>query len=84
MLEWWVKNFANCELGDERLNNRAFMVGKTLSECLILPLCLIIVKIRFSKVASKICRITLWLHLIYRIDTIHLPFADFLNANEIH
>ena len=32
MLEWWVKNFANCELGDERLNNRAFMVGKTLSE----------------------------------------------------
>lgn len=32
MLEWWVKNFANCELGDERLNNRAFMIGKTLSE----------------------------------------------------
>jgi hypothetical protein len=32
MLEWWVKNFANCELGDERLNNRAFMIGKILSE----------------------------------------------------
>lgn len=32
MLDWWVKNFANCELGDERLNNRAFMIGKTLSE----------------------------------------------------
>ena len=32
MLEWWVKNFANCDLGDERLNNRAFMIGKALSE----------------------------------------------------
>ena len=32
MLDWWVKNFANCELGDERLNNRAFMIGKILSE----------------------------------------------------
>ena len=32
MLDWWVKNFANCELGDERLNNRAFMIGKALSE----------------------------------------------------
>jgi hypothetical protein len=32
MLEWWTKNFASCELGDERLNNRAFSIGKKLSE----------------------------------------------------
>lgn len=32
MLDWWVKNFANCQLGDERLNNRAFSIGKALSE----------------------------------------------------
>ncbi|WP_445251079.1 MULTISPECIES: IS4/Tn5 family transposase DNA-binding protein [unclassified Microcoleus] len=24
MLSWWEKNFATCELGDERLNNRAY------------------------------------------------------------
>ena len=32
MLEWWTKNFASCELGDERLDNRAFSIGKKLSE----------------------------------------------------
>ena len=32
MLAWWTKNFASCELGDERLNNRAFSIGKKLSE----------------------------------------------------
>ena len=32
MLEWWVKNFASCSLGDERLNNRALMIGRTLSQ----------------------------------------------------
>ncbi|MGB5712868.1 MAG: transposase DNA-binding-containing protein [Waterburya sp.] len=32
MLEWWTKNFASCQLGDERLNNRAFSIGKTLSQ----------------------------------------------------
>jgi len=32
MLEWWVKNFANCELGDERLSNRAFCIGEFLSQ----------------------------------------------------
>jgi len=32
MLEWWTKNFASCELGDERLNNRAFWIGKELSK----------------------------------------------------
>ena len=32
MLEWWTKNFASCGLGDERLNNRAFSIGKKLSE----------------------------------------------------
>ncbi len=32
MLEWWVKNFASCQLGDERLNNRAFSIGKILSQ----------------------------------------------------
>ncbi len=32
MLEWGTKNFASCELGDERLNNRAFSIGKVLSQ----------------------------------------------------
>jgi hypothetical protein len=32
MLEWWAKNFASCQLGDERLDNRAFVVGKALSQ----------------------------------------------------
>jgi hypothetical protein len=32
MLEWWTKNFASCELGDERLDNRAFSIGKALSQ----------------------------------------------------
>ena len=32
MLEWGTKNFASCELGDERLNNRAFSIGKALSQ----------------------------------------------------
>ncbi|MDJ0648691.1 MAG: transposase DNA-binding-containing protein [Xenococcaceae cyanobacterium MO_188.B19] len=40
MLEWWVKNFASpkgytfgyCQLGDERLSNRAFSIGKILSQ----------------------------------------------------
>jgi Transposase DNA-binding len=32
MLNWWDKNFANCELGDERLSNRAYSIGKKLSE----------------------------------------------------
>ena len=32
MLNWWDKNFASCELGDERLSNRAYTIGKALSE----------------------------------------------------
>ncbi|MBA2750030.1 MAG: hypothetical protein H0U45_15200 [Tatlockia sp.] len=32
MLEWWVKNFASCQLGDERLDNRAFSIGKALNQ----------------------------------------------------
>ena len=32
MLNWWEKNFASCELGDERLNNRAYCIGKSLSQ----------------------------------------------------
>ena len=32
MLDWWVKNFASCDLGDERLSNRAFCIGKVLSQ----------------------------------------------------
>jgi len=32
MLDWWEKNFACCQLGDERLNNRADSIGKTLSQ----------------------------------------------------
>ena len=31
MLEWWEKNFATCELGDRRLNERAMSIGKSLS-----------------------------------------------------
>ncbi len=32
MPEWWEKNFANCELGDLRLNKRAREIGKLLSQ----------------------------------------------------
>ena len=32
MMNWWDKNFASCELGDERLSNRAYTIGKKLSE----------------------------------------------------
>lgn len=32
MLEWWEKNFATCELGDRRLNERAISIGKALSQ----------------------------------------------------
>ena len=32
MLDWWEENFACCQLGDERLNNRAYSIGKTLSQ----------------------------------------------------
>jgi len=32
MLNWWEKNFAECQLGDERLNNRAYSIGKTLTQ----------------------------------------------------
>ncbi len=32
MLDWWMKNFASCDLGDERLNDRAFLIGKALSQ----------------------------------------------------
>lgn len=32
MLDWWEKNFASCQLGDERLNNRAYSIGQTLSQ----------------------------------------------------
>lgn len=31
MQEWWEKNFANCELGDLRLSQRARAIGKALS-----------------------------------------------------
>ncbi|MFN4862079.1 MAG: transposase DNA-binding-containing protein [Pseudanabaena sp.] len=27
-MNWWDKNFASCELGDERLSNRAYSIGK--------------------------------------------------------
>ncbi|MBD2778580.1 IS4/Tn5 family transposase DNA-binding protein [Iningainema tapete] len=30
MLDWWEKNFATCELGDRRLNERAMSIGKSL------------------------------------------------------
>lgn len=32
MLDWWIKNFSGCDLGDERLNDRAFLIGKALSQ----------------------------------------------------
>ena len=32
MLNWWEKNFASCELGDERLNNRAYSIGQALCQ----------------------------------------------------
>ena len=32
MLDWEMKNFASCDLGDERLNDRAFLIGKALSQ----------------------------------------------------
>jgi hypothetical protein len=32
MLDWWEKNFASYQLGDERLDNRAFWIGKALSQ----------------------------------------------------
>jgi len=28
MLNWWEKNLASCELGDERLNKLAYAIGK--------------------------------------------------------
>jgi hypothetical protein len=31
-MNWWDKNFASCELGDERLSNRAYSIGKKISE----------------------------------------------------
>jgi hypothetical protein len=32
MLDWWEKNFATCELGDRRLNERAMSIGYALSQ----------------------------------------------------
>jgi hypothetical protein len=32
MLNWWEKNFASCELGDERLNKLAYAIGQALSQ----------------------------------------------------
>lgn len=32
MMNWWDKNFASCELGDERLSDRAYSIGKRLSQ----------------------------------------------------
>ena len=32
MLNWWEKNFASIELGDERLSDRAYTIGKKISE----------------------------------------------------
>ena len=32
MQEWWEKNFANCNLGDLRLNKRAREIGQVLSQ----------------------------------------------------
>ncbi|MEH2371989.1 IS4/Tn5 family transposase DNA-binding protein [Nostoc sp.] len=31
MLDWWEKNFATCELGDRRLNERAISIGYVLT-----------------------------------------------------
>ncbi|HLP87257.1 MAG TPA: transposase DNA-binding-containing protein [Nostocaceae cyanobacterium] len=36
MLDWGEKNFADCDLGDERLNNRAYGIGQTLSQGILL------------------------------------------------
>jgi len=41
MLDWWEKNFATCELGDLRLNERAISIGYALS-------------LRFGKALSEI------------------------------
>lgn len=32
MLDWWEKNFATCELGDRRLNERAMSIGIAFSQ----------------------------------------------------
>jgi hypothetical protein len=32
MMNWWDKNFASCELGDERLSDRAYSIGKKISQ----------------------------------------------------
>ncbi len=32
MLTWWEKNFASCELGDRRLNERAMSIGYALGQ----------------------------------------------------
>jgi hypothetical protein len=32
MLNWWDKNFSSIELGDERLSDRAYAIGKKISE----------------------------------------------------
>jgi hypothetical protein len=32
MLDWWEENFATCDLGDRRLNERAMSIGKALSQ----------------------------------------------------
>jgi hypothetical protein len=31
-LNWWDKNFVSIELGDERLSDRAYAIGKKISE----------------------------------------------------
>lgn len=32
MQTWWEKNFANCQLGDQRLTRRALKIGQAISE----------------------------------------------------
>ncbi|MCC5604897.1 IS4/Tn5 family transposase DNA-binding protein [Nostoc favosum] len=32
MLDWWEKNFATCDLGDIRLNERAMSIGYAISQ----------------------------------------------------
>ncbi len=32
MLDWWEKNFATCDLGDRRLNERGMSIGKALGQ----------------------------------------------------
>ena len=32
MLDWWEKNFATCDLGDRRLNERGMFIGKALGQ----------------------------------------------------